>query len=28
MLDRQGELIAIGEPGESPGLLHPSIVLV
>ena len=28
LLDQQGELIGIAEPGESPGLLHPSIVLV
>ena len=28
LLDQQGELIGIAQPGSSPGLLHPSIVLV
>jgi tRNA pseudouridine55 synthase len=27
LLDREGGLVAIAEPGESPGLLHPSVVL-
>ena len=28
LLDRRGELIALAEPAQSPGLLHPSVVLV
>jgi len=28
LVDQQGELIGIARPGRSPGLLHPSIVLV
>jgi len=28
LLDQMGHLLGIGEPGETPGLLHPSIVLV
>jgi tRNA pseudouridine55 synthase len=28
LLDKAGHLIGIGEPSETPGLLHPSVVLV
>jgi tRNA pseudouridine55 synthase len=28
LLDRDGGLVGIGEPGRAPGLLHPSIVLM
>jgi tRNA pseudouridine55 synthase len=28
LLDRDGGLVGIGEPGDAPGLLHPSIVLM
>lgn len=28
LVDREGGLVAIGEPARTPGLLHPSIVLV
>jgi tRNA pseudouridine55 synthase len=28
LLDRDGGLVGIGEPGSTPGLLHPSIVLM
>jgi tRNA pseudouridine55 synthase len=28
LLDQGGELVAVGEPAGTPGLLHPSVVLV
>jgi hypothetical protein len=28
LLDEAGELVGIGEPSTTPGLLHPSVILM